>query len=611
MINEKLTDYNKNDIFWKDFIHLPGNPYKLNTDMNPFRCLLVSPTKKGDFSKQYYPTPLGHMASLLRMNNGEVVISVQDMESYDPNIFNNYDVISFYPMAASFFQMMEFPNKIKKVYPNTKICFFNSDQHQHEMLLCNPKAKDFASKMMERNSSIDYVLIGEAESSFIKLCEKIKNKNTDIGEVPSCLYRKDGQIKISEKPIESIDFRFLPFPARDYFERTITPEGINTSSPRIQASRGCLSPCRYCVESFSNITDGGRKKPILLRDISKAVDEIEMLQKNYGMVFFNSIDSSFEDPGEKGIGRMRQFCNEIKNRGIEASFKIHMRAETVDKVDYDFLNILKNTGIDVIGTGVESGLEKELKSYKKITNIEQSKRGIQKLMENNFFIILGHMMFSPILELDDLPKKATFLKDLHYGWDYLSWSNNVAIYPGTAYQDYIKERGLELKHDELAVRIPYRFEDERVRKVSDIMNDLKVKFPETMQLHQALYDSLNIAARYYNKINRHLWINEKAFKKFKNCLDKQLIETENLYSSLFFDVVDLASSPIFSKEKESLLDKKHKIAPSLSVIQGKTQENIHNFIKDCDDKNLSISRLYLKTWFSMRDSQNTTGGKNE
>ena len=262
-----------------------------------------------------------------------------------------------------------------------------------------------------------------------------------------------------------------------------------------------------------------------------------MLHRDYGVVFFNSIDSSFEDAGAAGMERMRRFCEEIDARGIRASFKIHMRAETADKLEDDLLVLLKRTGVDVIGTGVESGVAQELRSYRKISTVDQGRRGVRRLLQGDFFVILGHMMFSPILELRDLREKAAFLRELHYGWDYLSWSNNVVVHPGTAYHDYLRQEGLELPHDALAPRIPYRYRDERVRVVAEMMGGLKAGFPETMQLHQLLYDSLNILARFRNRINEPLWGSAELFARFKADLLAVLGDVEALYAGVFMDAV--------------------------------------------------------------------------
>ena len=548
------------------------------------------------------------MASLVRMNKGESEISIQDINEYTSEKFKGYDLIAFYPMVASLSKMTEMSDKIKKDNPNSKICFFNSDQHQHEMLLCNPTAKEFGIKMMEKHSSIDYVLVGEAEKSFIDLCDKLNNKKDNFENLASCLYRKEGKIQISKNSIKPVDFKYLPFQSRDFLETTISSEGINLSSPRIQSSRGCVSGCYYCTESSANITPGGRKIPLLMRDIDKFVDEIELLYQNYGVVFFNVIDSSFEGSGSAGIRRMSQFFDEIKERNIQASFKVHLRAETVKKLDDLYLDNLKESGVDIIGLGPESCLEKELKSYKKIATIEESVNSMQRLRkEDKFFVIPGYIMFTPILELDDLPKKLDFLKKIGYGWDYLNLANNILVFPGTKYHEFLKSKDLVVETAELAPLIKYKFEDSRVEDVAKAINNLKIICPETIKTHNLIYDSMNIVSRFKNKMNKHLKQNEKAFYDFKASLDKILNEVQETYSSFFMNSIDLARAGMQERKLDLITQD---ITNKFPAFMKRTDDNIKKFISDCEDKNLSTSKLYLKTWMSLVYTQeNTTGGK--
>lgn len=607
MIN--LKNYNNNDIFWRDFVNLQDNPYKLKTNLNGFKCLLIFPTKKDDISKNDYPLPLGHMASLLRMNNAKVDILLQNVEDYNIN-FGEYDLICFYPMIALFEKTLEFTKKLRLNNPLTKICFFNSDQHQHEMILCNPQAKEFAREIMEKVPAIDFILVGEAEISFIKLCEKIYNKESNISNIPSCLYKDSDQIKISEEPIKPVNFEFLPFPARDFLEKTISPEGINTHSPRIQSTRGCIAGCLYCVESWVNITNEGRKVPILYRDIIKTIDEIELLYKYYKVIFFNIIDSSFEDPGKKGIERMKLFFEEVLKRNIKASFKIHLRIETIAKLDETFFKLIKEAGVDILVIGIESGLEKELKSYKKIATVVENIENIKKLndFDGIFFSVLGHMMFSPILTLEDLPKKMDFLKKINYAWDYLLLSHSIIIYRGTKYYEYIKKKGLVKNNNKFSPIIPYNFKDDRVNYVSDELNKIKRKCPEIMLLNNSLYDSLNIISRYSNKINQHLWKDKKTFIEFKEEIKKILLELESIYYGYFMDLVELAKAKWSDKKAEELFEKR--IKETVPNILTRIQQLITNFFENYEKKGLSTRKLYLKTWKSIILTQiNISGGK--
>ena len=59
--------------------------------------------------------------------------------------------------------------------------------------------------------------------------------------------------------------------------------------------------------------------------------------------------------------------------------------------------------------------------------------------------------------------------------------NKVLIYPGTGYHKYIKEKELELNHDDLTTIIPFRFEDERVNYVANEMEKIKIE-PDALRL---------------------------------------------------------------------------------------------------------------------------------
>ncbi len=611
----ELSDYNNNNIFWRDFINLKNNPYKLDISLGGFRCILIFLTKETDLSKYESPIPLGNMASLLRMNNAEVTISIQNIDFYDKNKFKNYDLICFFPMVSLLKSTLEFSNKVKKDYQKSMICFFNSDQHQHEMILCNPKAEEFAKMIMEKHSSIDFVLVGEAETSLIKLAEKIFNKNKDFSDIPSCIYKKNNKVVISKKTIEPINYEFMPFPSRDFLERSISEEGINIQSVRLQSSRGCISQCLYCSESSANITLGGRKTPILKRDILKFLEEVEILYKYYKVVFFNIMDSCFEDSGKQGIERMKFFFEEINKRNIQASFKIHLRVDTLNKLDDDFLIFLKNAGLDILALGIESGLEKELKSYRKITTVKENLKNITRInnLDGKFFCVLGHIMFSPILTIEDLSKKIEFLKKIHFGWDYTEMINNILVYPGTGYHEFIKEKGLELEHDELSTLIPYKFEDDNVKKISNETAKIKIKCPEVAHLNKLLYDSLNIISRYYNKINKPLWEQEGAFIKFKQEINKVLLEVEDIYCGYFLDLVGLAKTKWDEEKTEEIYEKN--IKENIPKIFKKTEKLLSDFLNFYEKQGLSTKKLYLKTWMPIRMSPNTkvgiTGGESE
>ena len=607
-----MLNYDKEDVFWRDFADIPQNPYKSKTDLIGFRCLLVHLVKEGDLSGESYPIAIGYMASLLRMNGASVKIIIIDADSYNKKIFLGYDLICFYPMAALMLELMKMIERVKDGYPDSRICLFNSEQHQHEMILCGPRARDFARGLMGRYLCLDYILIGEAEMSLVKLSEKIAVKNGDFSEIPACFYRDQGQIKFSRKPIAPVNFNFLPYPSRDFLEKGISEDGRNNNSVRIQSSRGCVSPCFYCSESSVNITEGGRKTPWLGRPIKKFVDEIDLLSKRYGVIFFNCIDSSFEGPsGSKGVERMREFRDEIKRRNIQASFKIHLRVETIDKLDNESLRKLKEAGVDILAIGVESGVDTELKSYKKIANSDQSIKVVKRLDEMGiFFPLLGHMMFGPCLRLDDLSKKIEFLETVDRTWDYLDMSNNIIIYYGTAYHDCLREKGLVMNEDEVSGIVTYHYEDERVAGIAKSMSELKNKCPDVIRLHHLLYDALNVMARYSNRMNDHLWKIPDIFEEYKDVLRQILCKVGDVYKNYFIRLIGLAESGWSSRKEENLYQEW--ILNFFPDMAERTDKLINDLLARCENAGLSTMGLRLMTWLSLINTSIDTsmGGMN-
>lgn len=603
-----MANYNKKNVFWKDFQHLPESPYILGTDMSGFKCLFVHLTAKNDFSGRDYPISFGYLASILRMNKAKVKILAQDMDSYVPELFSGYDLICFYPMAFSLKRALEYAGLIKNTHSNASICFLNSDQHQHEMLLCSPDAENFAKALMDSCLFIDYILIGPAERSLLELCEKLLKGETGFAGVSACFYRQQGKIKFSGAFCPQVDFNYLPFPSRDYFEKGVSSGGVNEFSFRVQSSRGCVSRCSYCVESSANFFGYFGNKAWLGRQMNKFVDEIEIIARDFKAVFFNIIDSSFEDPGAKGIARMRQFFEEIKLRNIRASFKIHLRAETIEKLADSDLEAMKGAGVDIIVLGVESGIERELRSYNKITTVEKSIKNIRRLDDfGKFFSLFGHMMFSACLRLEDLPEKSSFLERTHRGWDYLNLSNNVLAFRGTAYHSYLKEHRLDRELENLSVVIPYAYADERVRFVANEMGGLKIKFPEVIHLNNLLYDAQNMASRYYNKINEHLWCQGEPFERFREGLRQSLLNTEKVFICYFSAIVDLAFHQ-WDPEKAQEARQEY-IASSLPGLLSEARGLINNFLDAHRKKGLSTESIYLKTWMSLINTQaNTSSG---
>ncbi len=588
--------YDLDSDFWKAFRELPGSPYRSSEDLSGLRCLLVHLTRPGDYSRNEYPLSLGQMASILRMNQAQVTIRIEDAPEFRSDDYAGYDVIAFYPMVTLLPRLLLSIEEIRRTLPSARIVLFNSEQHQHENLLGVPAAPDFARELVEANPGIDAILLGEAEASFLALCEEVATRRFDLSRVPACVFRADdGSVARSSAPAPPIDFRTLPFPARDRLEAGILEGGRNRLSARIQGSRGCLARCAYCVEGTSNRA-GALSKPWAGRSRDVFLDEIELLSRRFGVCFFNVIDSSFEDPGRGGIRRMVGFSEGVIQRGIEASFKIHLRGETVLKLESDQLATMKQAGIDVVIIGAESGLTSELASYQKIASAEQTREAVARMdAAGPFFTLLGHIMFSPILELEQLGAKLDYLRSLGRTWDYLNLANNVLVYRGTTYHATLERLGLAEPVKWGDALVGYRYRDDRVARVAEGMGALKRLCPEVSALQNLVYDTFNVHARFHNPMNSALREREGAFEDWWATACEARARLGSAFEAYFTDLVDEAGGG-GRAEAASL-------AAEVKTLLHDQRECFTVFRGDLEGHGLDTTGLFLQTWLSLINTE--------
>ena len=108
------------------------------------------------------------------------------------------------------------------------------------------------------------------------------------------------------------------------------------------ASRGCPYRCYYCPYPMGF---GGR---IVYRDPVRVVDEIEDLQKTFGVKGILFRDQVFSMDKERTIA----LCDEIIRRGLAFSWVVETR---LDRVDEEILRKMKQAGCTRIHYGLESG----------------------------------------------------------------------------------------------------------------------------------------------------------------------------------------------------------------------------------------------------------------
>ncbi|MEK6921272.1 MAG: cobalamin-dependent protein, partial [Nanoarchaeota archaeon] len=116
----------------------------------------------------------------------------------------NADIVGISAITFTFYDCLETIRAIKRLSPKVKIC------------VGGPLVKYFSKETIE-HPEIDYVLLGEAEYSFVKLVEAIE-KRSDTKEIKGLLYKENEKVISTGAPETITNLDDLPFPSLELID---------------------------------------------------------------------------------------------------------------------------------------------------------------------------------------------------------------------------------------------------------------------------------------------------------------------------------------------------------------------------------------------------------
>jgi anaerobic magnesium-protoporphyrin IX monomethyl ester cyclase len=275
-----------------------------------------------------------------------------------------------------------------------------------------PHATPLAREMLAHHRDIDTVCVGESETTFLQLLERIDAGQSTQG-IAGTAYRVGDRVELGPKrsAIEDLDALASP---HDYFETHI-----------VMTSRGCAWRCTFCGAEAS----WGRS--YRAQSVSYVVDALEKAVARLPVKMIQIKDDTFTTNRKRVV----QLCRSIRERRLQFVWSCDTR---VDVLGDELLREMRLAGCERLSLGVESGSQKILDAIdKKITPdeiIESSRLAKKYGIKLRYYMMIGNRGET----------RATFEESLQFlerakPHQYLFAA--LSVYPGTRDYDLAVQAG--------------------------------------------------------------------------------------------------------------------------------------------------------------------------
>lgn len=338
----------------------------------------------------------------------------------------------------------------------------------------------FCAEVVLNNEDFDAVAIGESEETLPSLVDALK-KGTELANVPGLVYRDGSGIHRTPNRSGVNDLDSLSTPARDILAVQVSDYG--SKAARVSTSRGCVYTCAFCVTPVANLANPGR--PLRMRSSTNVVDELEQLNRQYGISHFYFNDDLYFYRNVRSKSRAAAIAQEIIKRELKIRYKVEIRADSVSCGDSDFVRLLTSSGLDRVFVGIESGSESMLQFLNKRTRPETNKEFVDFIESFGIRVHVGRILFGPFTTWDELSDSINLYKEIRKSAQLLRRPNTkVLAFPGTALTQRMEQEGLFVDSIPYLDR-EYRFSDDLIGR---FYAALTAAFNEIFPHVQSIFD---------------------------------------------------------------------------------------------------------------------------
>lgn len=283
--------------------------------------------------------------------------------------------------------------------------------------------------MMRFLPMVDVGVIGEGENTFHELLDVVFSRR--FNHVRGLIYRDEkGELKRTEpRPLIGMpdsgyygSLDDVPYPAyhlldmEGYFKNSSLPLSQESMFCQrrvdIVSERGCVHRCSFCMHMGLSALDLSRiygceiKGPqVRYQSAEYVIEQIKHLRMRYAIDFVSILDENFLS----NKGRVLKFCDLLEKEGLVDIVKWGCLG-SVDKVDEQYLQRLREAGCTYISYGAESASQRILDSIGKRQTPSQIQRALDMTVKAGIQPIMTFMEGYENEKVEDMLKTVRFWK---------------------------------------------------------------------------------------------------------------------------------------------------------------------------------------------------------
>ncbi len=300
---------------------------------------------------------------------------------------------------------------------------------------------DAASCLNDAN--VDFAVAGSGiESTRLLTLAFLHGQQHDcetLKKIPGLAYKQGGELFFNPRfhGFEHVSYTDLPYELiSDY-----SVYGQIGSSERIfpiYSAYGCPYRCAFCISPALYREFAPKWVPVAA---AETVDHMEFLQREHGAttIYF------YDDDSFVNLEHIRAVVTDMKRRGI--SLKLSFRGARVDEIkrmDDEFLDLLSETGTEMLHIGVESGCQRVLDLFQKGIKVADIIEINRKLARHKKLIAAYNWIIgTPSETLDEIKQTTRLLTQLikENPRCFIFQPNIFRVVPGAVLGEKAKEMG--------------------------------------------------------------------------------------------------------------------------------------------------------------------------